>query len=309
MSAYRRTYKHALSVSEAIERIFDYEKQHYSLSDILQFTVEQSERNYREALTDPDREAEIPNLKKELESDKHERDLAREMSIELNTAADNLMAGGTHKYLVLSQRDHHRLQPHFPKASLYAWAKECHGKVIPEWASTPATAIIESSPSEANFKTWEGVTIRFRAHNKLVLSVPDGKSRTIDLESTRLFDKRFKRPNMAGTALLGLATASSISMKGGASGTGVSSKVMSELRTALKEIARIDSDPFYSYNTADKWKPRFQVQDRRNAADERAKEKAERTSISYREGQPLEASIMDDDTNDPAAQFLRKHDQ
>ena len=134
MSAYRRTYKHALPVSEAIERIFEYQIQHDSLSEILQLSVEQSERDYREALVDPDRQAEIADLKKQLESDQHERDLAREMSIELNTAADNLMAGDTHKYLVLSKRDHYGLQPHFTKDSLYAWAKECHGKVIPEWA-------------------------------------------------------------------------------------------------------------------------------------------------------------------------------
>ena len=283
MIKHRRTYKHAISIQEALERIFGYERQESSLSEVLQLTVEQDERLYTEAGDDPEQKADVAKLKKELAESVRERDFAIELSVELNTAADNLKQGRSHEYLVLSDRDHHGSAPHFTKASLYAWAKGAHGIEIPEWEPTKAEstkpAASQAPVEEPSTQSWNDLTLAFRAHNKLHLSWRNGTSKTIDLDKTALINKRNKTLNTAGAALLGLASFNSIRKKKPPAESGISAKIMSELRSALKSIVQLELDPFYPHNPADGWKARFQVKDRRNATNERLEEKSHHSGI------------------------------
>jgi hypothetical protein len=147
--------------------------------------------------------------------------------------------------------------------------------------------------TKSSADVWNGVTIDFRAHNKIFIKFPDGKSKTVDAEKTGLINKRTKNLNTAGTALLGLATKPSIRKKRKKSGAGIIGKVMTELRNSLKALTLYDSDPFYPHNKADEWKPRFRVQDRRRAGDERAEEKA--IHISFDDTRVPSGNLLDMD--------------
>jgi hypothetical protein len=176
-------------------------------------------------------------------------------------------------------------------------------KNLTEFPDSPQALAVE--------KTWDGVQIHFRAHNKILIAFANGSSMTRDLENTGLLNMRNKELSIAGSALLGLAANPSIQKKSGNSG-GISSRVMSGLRSALRTLAGIDSDPFYNHNQADGWKPRFQVEDRRRAGDERAKEKARH--YSYKDdfqdtSSTTEYPFETDDQGDMASDFFGKHDQ
>jgi hypothetical protein len=195
--------------------------------------------------------------------------------------------------------------------SAYHWAK-AHGKEVPEWA--PPTIQSSEAPQqrEAIATTWNGAELILRAANKMVIKYANGRSVTEDLEGTGILNASTKILNTAGVALLGLASSASIPKSDGGSGGGISSKVMSGLRSSLKDLAGIDSDPFFDYNPADGWKPRFQFRDRRNAADERAKEKAGHDS--YEDGLHGSSSFDEypfepEDLDDKAAHFLAENDR
>lgn len=56
---------------------------------------------------------------------------------------------------------------------------------------------------------------------------------------------------------------------------------MTLLRRALRKCLGIQDDPFEKYRRGTGWEPRFKIEDKRGAADERAKREAERRTDSY----------------------------
>lgn len=83
--------------------------------------------------------------------------------------------------------------------------------------------------------------------------------------------------NTEGAALLDLAGGRRILH------TDAKAAVIKRLRKALKKPLGIVSDPFYRYRAGvgAGWEPHFEVYDKRDAADERAKREAERKTVSY----------------------------
>ena len=302
---------HNLTAQEIVIRMIDYDEPASNLyyQTVLDRRVKKLQQEYECAAE----EGEVPEeLQVALDHAKRDCRDALRYNRELYTVAEEIVQGLKHPTLVL-------LRQWFIKDgivaytihSAYYWAK-AHGKEVPEWAPPNIQSPEAPQQREAIATTWDGVELKLRAANKMVIKYADGQSVTKDLEGTGILNTSTKILNTAGAALLGLASNASIPMSDGGSEGGISSKVMSGLRSSLKELAGIDSDPFFDYNPADGWKPRFQFRDRRNAAEERAKEKAGHDS--YEDGVHGSSSFDEypfdpDDHDDPAARFLAENGQ
>lgn len=101
-----------------------------------------------------------------------------------------------------------------------------------------------------------------------------GEKRRIALSEMGLVDRRKGCLNTQGVILLGMANKKKLT-----SSTSVP-KQMARLRGALKSFLGINSDLFLHYNKSDGWSPRFKLQDKIGAADNRAKIEAERKTVS-----------------------------
>jgi hypothetical protein len=295
MIKHRRTYKHALSVTEALERIFEYEPQESSLSEILQLTVEQDERLYKEALGDPGRKSDVPKLKSELALSRKDRSLAQEMHLELNTAADYLRQGRSHKYLVLSEREHQGLDPKFPKECLYFWAKEMHGMEIPEWAQTGSG----SSVDEQTTVPWTEVTITLMKDFKIGVMIADKRPPPVLLNEIDLFDRHRNKPNKQYDALSDIAKRKPFGA--GKQAANKDKTCKSKLSDSLRKLTGQGGDPFLPRDPEHGYKPRFNLIDQRNKAAERAKRSA--LHDQYQETRDYE------EEEDQAGDWLKQHEE
>lgn len=129
-------YCHALTPHEAFIKYigFDEEANELPYWRVLDSWVEQAESELEKA-----QRYDIPTEKMEKFQAEFERRVAgrteaMEVYNELNNAADELAAGRAHPYLLLSKQSLLRDVIEFTIPSLYVWAKESRGKVIPEWA-------------------------------------------------------------------------------------------------------------------------------------------------------------------------------
>ncbi|PLW68154.1 hypothetical protein [Pseudohalioglobus lutimaris] len=310
-------YTHGLAIHEAVGRMIGYKQQELTYDEVLDCAIEQAESRYQAAVDDQASPEEQQDARERLNQLKQTRAKAMAWNNELNTAADDIAQGLSHPSLVLCSIAYHDKLPRFTIESLHRWAEIDHGLEIPEWASPwdhspgqdrAGTTTPSPYPSPTQSATWGSVEITFCAHDKILVSGVWDKPRKLDLIGTGLNDRRFNRLNMAGTALLGLAQHTCIQQEGNCIEGGISKKVASDLRKALREITGIDSDPFYKYNQADGWKPKFTVSDRRRTADERAKEKAVHTSYDDRfHGQTTSDEYTFEEEEDEAGRYIREH--
>jgi len=267
-------------------------------------------------------------------------DLCISLKNELESTAEDLRKNKPTDYLVLAEKS---LQSgskiYFRKCSVGNWAYNNHGIEIPEWLTKEKMAI-ESNPKSLakeevrgaeeagdHSTRWESVTIRLQAGNKIKFTVSGGKSRTRDLEGTELCDKRKKKLRRSGLLLSGLAEQASIPPGKNRNERNSRSKAVSILRSSLNKLSSLSGDPFYDHNPSDGWKPRFKVLDRRNAASERAEEKAEHQLYDEHQATdthgrrvdrpydpkeyPYGNDVLDDDgpEGNAASKFLEENDQ
>lgn len=134
-----------------------------------------------------------------------------------------------------------------------------------------------------------------------------GETRRIALAALDLVNKQSGGLNRMGVMLLGFAQHLE------PPDSGANAQTISRLRQLFNEHLGFASDPFDP--KAAKWKPRFKIADKRGAADERVKRKAERNTISYelmnergeRVGDTREQPY--DDEGDAAAEWLMNNAQ
>ena len=313
---------HVLTIDEIVGRLVGYELQEMPYYEVLDAAIEQAGFALQEAEL---AEASTERLEA-LQARINHLGQRRRDAIRFDRELSEIAEGRPDEHLILSKKEYPDGLPRFITTSVYDWSKEVLGKEIPEWApisgsgelagrsSTPdnRTEIDESPPRRDNLLDWGGATLDFRAHRKLCMTSGNGRSKTVDLEDIDLINRRNNELNAAGSALLGLATRNSIPKKVSSSGPGISPKIMSELRNSLRTLVPDDADPFYDYNPADGWKPRFCVRDRRGAADERARERAQQSSYQedlHGASNPDEYTFESEDHNDPAAKFLAENDR
>lgn len=112
------------------------------------------------------------------------------------------------------------------------------------------------------------------ANNMLEISARK-KTRRVALAALELVDRRKGIVNSQGLVLLGMA----ISMK--LKYSGANAAKIKRLRALFRLHFGISADPFEPYSKCNGWVPRFKITDKRGAADERAKQEAERRTDSY----------------------------
>lgn len=313
-------YGHTLTIDEIVGRLIGYKPQKMPYDEVLDASIEKAGFDLQQAEIAGASADQLEDLRARIVHLGRQRRKAICFDRELKEVAE----GRPNEYLILSDKAYPDGLPRFITTSVYNWAKEVAKRDIPEWApisidgeraggklsTNVRTENDDQRPHGSNLAFWNGLTLDFVAHNKLRISSGSGKVQTVDLDQCGLLNKRTKELNTAGAALLGLATAMSIPKKRAGSTPGISSKVMSQLRDALQGLAQQDTDPFYDYNLADGWKPRFRVRDRRAAAEERSKGRARH--VPYRDGEhgnscPDEYTFESENPQDDAAIFLKEN--
>ena len=147
-------------------------------------------------------------------------------------------------------------------------------------------------------------------NNMLEISARDVKRKRVPLATLDLIDKRTGKLNRQGLILLGLAKIHMLPR--GSENT----QRMSRLRSSLCRCVGLHGDPFEDCKLRGGWQPRFQIVDRRGAADERAKREGERRTGSFEQTNECGDQFADADgsmrsferEDDDAAEWLDEHD-
>ena len=150
--------------------------------------------------------------------------------------------------------------------------------------------------------------------NNLLEISARGETKSVALAAIGLIDLHSRSLNEQCATLLGMAQKmklpSSVANK----------KKISRLRDVFRNHLGISDDPFEPYRKSAGWVPRFQIFDKRGAADKRALREARRTAVSFEEltergtqfgdtNQTHESFDSENDTeNDAAADWLKDND-
>ena len=137
------------------------------------------------------------------------------------------------------------------------------------------------------------------ANNMLEISARDVRKR-VALATLGLIDKRRGTLNCQGVILLGLAREPMPPLNNN------NRKRMSRLRLSLSDCLGLHGDPFEDCKLGGSWRPRFQIVDRRGAADDRARREAERRTGSFE--QAIERGDQFADPNASMRSFEREDD-
>lgn len=144
------------------------------------------------------------------------------------------------------------------------------------------------------------------ASNLLEISARGVRRRT-SLAEFGLADRRNGALNSQATILLGMAADKSLKLAGGSI-----SAAMSRLRKAIRNNLGITSDPFSPHHPRSGWEPLFSISDKRGLADTRAREDAERKTMSLEACQeqgiqfpPRSIEHDFDDEDDDASRWLK----
>jgi hypothetical protein len=150
--------------------------------------------------------------------------------------------------------------------------------------------------------TWEKVKIRIYK-DYLVRPCIDGVIQKIsDFRSMKLMGMRKNTPNKQGVILMGYLR--NYKFPKGIKPTSSDKKSMSELRTVIRNLTGVPGDPFFNFNEADGWKPKFHLENCMRSQDDRAKNRAQHISYDYNnesESRPFE------DQNDEAGLWLQEN--
>lgn len=121
---YDPSVRHSCSITEVLNKIFEYDDQHYSLSEILSIRLQTAEHAYLNESNASPNGSVSQKTDCNLADAKEEHRRFRDLTIELNTAADNINQGRDHPTLVLAQKPYAGPGPQFTLESLNAWSKK-----------------------------------------------------------------------------------------------------------------------------------------------------------------------------------------
>jgi hypothetical protein len=171
-----------------------------------------------------------------------------------------------------------------------SWASYHFGIEIPIQEYTP---YIE--------RKWPDITISLEPNDMIQAKDKSTVIVTKHLTEVGFKGKKKTEPNEQFLVLVGMATGKKFPPN---QRTKIDSKKISNLRSSLKRLVSINSkdDPFCEFNEADGWRPRFKLIDKRNAGDQRAKDRAIHTPFNedvHSNGQdrPYERSHEKDDAD------------
>ena len=155
--------------------------------------------------------------------------------------------------------------------------------------------------------TWHDITISLMPNERIEIKSKNTVIADKHLTEVGLKGKKKTSPNESFGILLGMANNKKFPPS---SRTGSNTKQISSLRKILQTLTNINRelDPFLPFNKTDGWRPSFQLVDKRNAGDQRAKEKAthipfDEAAHSNKQDRTYESSQEKDD----ADQFIEDH--
>lgn len=172
--------------------------------------------------------------------------------------------------------------------SLSAWAYDRFGIAIPR--KDVATLNVPIATSNAKIPSWEQVRIKIHAdcmdveiytdgkadniytNYRIAFSLDNGVWRSSTFLAIDLVDKRKLLPNMTGGILVKLSQRKKYPE--GAQLSPANKTAITKLRRSLEKLTGLTDDAFLPFNNADGYKPRFELEDDRKNADDRAKRKA-----------------------------------
>ena len=171
-------------------------------------------------------------------------------------------------------------------------------RAVQDWARDRFDIAISTTSPESPIKArWDDVTIKIYAEYRIGWRTGEGQFQRSSFQEIGLMGKRKHVPNHQGEILFRLSRDRKFPSGKRAN---KDSAAISRLGGALKALTGIDADPFYRFNEADGWKPRFKLIDDTRNADQRAKDRA--IHVPFDETRDFE------EEDDEGANFLREHE-
>lgn len=288
----------SITVEEAVARMvnMDYIPEGFTLSEMTAAFQEEAEVEYENARRNHESAEQLVRKKIRLEACK-----ARHSLTELLLESIKHELAYPDESLIFRANDT-STKSRLTLASITNWAADSYGVGIPEW-SLPALATHDTEDAAQNTTAtkqsarWDDVTIKIYADYRIGYCIGQGKYRNSSFQAIGLMGTRKNEPNLQGGILLGLSMGNKFPnariLKG------KDKTAISKLRSALAKLTHISGDPFFRFNEADGWKPRFRPIDDRKNADERAKATAKHV--------PLDEARDFDRENDDADEWLNKN--
>ena len=256
-----------VTIEEAVAKMvnMDYIPDGFTLEEMLSAFAEEAEVDYENSQIDCLPKTQIEPLRTRLEVCKARETLAimllkdLEETLKINPSITNHMRlhGSTGK-------------PRYMLEIIADWISHKYGIAIPVWPALHAKP--SSSTDTLIDMIWENIEIRIRKDNKIAHSYNSGPWFEKSFADIGLLDKKTQKPNRQGSILIALSMGMKFPDKGNISPKDKTS--ISKLRSSLKALTGIESDPFIPFTDADGWKPRFKLIDRRKDADERERKTA-----------------------------------
>jgi hypothetical protein len=279
----------SVTIEEAVARMvnMDYIPDGCTLLEMTEAFLQEAEADVDEARTEGRPSHVRLRLEERLKACRFRHELAETLLADIEA---ELRAGGSTQ---LVRADDGAPGTRLTTESVWEWSGDRYGIGIPEWAPPTAATL----PPEA---TWEDITIKIYANQRLGWSYKGEAWRTARFEDVDLMGKKHREPNLQGAVLTAMSMGRRFPPNPPLSNE--QKTLMTRLRRSLQKLTGIrDPKPFKTYNVADGYRPRFVLIDDRRNADERAK----RAAIHVPEP---EAADFDDEDDD-AQKFIDDHDR
>lgn len=257
----------SLTVEEAVALLinFDYIPTGFSLLDMTGAFYESADVEHNNALLDHVPEGRLDALLFRKTACMVRHSLAISLTEHLNNELDD--PENTSNLLSSDPATPRRVSVE----GLMRWASDNYGiGVVPAQVPTAdSRGIVQASNISPR---WEDVEIRIYADYLIGYSINKGQFARRHFREIGLMGERKSAPNALGATLIRLSHGKKFPT--GKTADGNVRKALTDIRNALKKLTGISSDPFYSFNEGDGWKPRFKLIDALKSADERARDNA-----------------------------------
>lgn len=284
----------SVTIEEAVALLInlDYIPDGFTLLDMTAAFLEEVEVNHHNAKVNHLPPSEIAALQIRMDACAARHSLAQSLTSALRNEINKPNGG------IAALNDNSSIEPQLTVESLINWAS---GFGI----GLPVLALLDDKASVKE-PCWEDVTIKiykddmvedypnYRLAYFSENTGPKGKEKYF--QEIGLMGKRKNIPNSIGGILIGLSLGKQFpsGINPGKVLEGSAAVAITRVRSALKRLTSIETDPF-TFNKTDGYKPRFKLVDATNVGNERAKSKA------HHESYDENASQHNDDYGDEVA--------
>lgn len=236
-----------------------------SLIETLSQFTEDAEHEYEKAKTDGLPEEKIESLETAWEICRARQALACHLLRDI----ENEQCSGEESMLVRSKDMTSRTR--YTTDSITRWAAYHHNIVIREivireWFDEFPALTKSMLPDDAE---WEDLEIRVRKDHSLSYFYKGSEWDNKAYSEIDLLNRKTRESNAQAAILIGLSQGKKYPPT--RKPDHKHKTAMSKLRTTLRELTGMSTDPFHHHNVADGWQPRFKLINDEELADERAK--------------------------------------